>query len=77
MEAASSAAGSTTRRKFLRPADGRLVGLEMVPLRTERFRLRRTDEAETAWLAATMDRECRAQGTRIERGADKTLVLRW
>jgi poly-gamma-glutamate synthesis protein (capsule biosynthesis protein) len=61
----------------LRPADGRLVGLEMVPLRTERFRLRRTDEADTAWLAATMDRECRALGTRIERGADKTLVLRW
>jgi poly-gamma-glutamate synthesis protein (capsule biosynthesis protein) len=72
VEAGRSAAGSATRRKFLR-----LVGLELVPLQTERFRLRRTAEADTAWLAATMDRECRALGTRIERGADGALVLRW
>ena len=57
--------------------DGGLVGLRMTPLRLRRFRLERPPEADVAWLARTLDRECRKLGARVERGAGGRLELRW
>ncbi|MEX0853320.1 MAG: CapA family protein [Bauldia sp.] len=56
-------------------ADRRLVGLEMVPFVIRRFRLSRADPADTAWLQAELDRECRRFGARVHRAADGTLHL--
>jgi poly-gamma-glutamate capsule biosynthesis protein CapA/YwtB (metallophosphatase superfamily) len=42
--------------------DGRLTALDMIPLRIRHFSLRRPPAADRAWLAATMDRECRRFG---------------
>jgi len=46
--------------------DGRLRGLEMVPLRMKQFRLSRASPEEVAWLQQTLDREARTFGARIE-----------
>lgn len=53
---------------------GRLLRLEMAPLRMRRFRLEHAAAPEREWLRATLDRECRRFGTRVAlRGG--TLVL--
>jgi poly-gamma-glutamate synthesis protein (capsule biosynthesis protein) len=39
-------------------ADGTLESLTLLPFRIRRFRLQHADEAERAWLLATLDREC-------------------
>jgi poly-gamma-glutamate synthesis protein (capsule biosynthesis protein) len=56
---------------------GALVELAMTPTRMHRFRVRRGGEEDAQWLAATLTREGRPLGTRVERLADGTLVLRW
>lgn len=58
-------------------ASGSLTSLEMVPMRIRRFRLERASEEEAAWLAATVDRESRGFGARVERIAEGRLALRW
>jgi poly-gamma-glutamate synthesis protein (capsule biosynthesis protein) len=60
----------------LDPRDGRLLKLRMVPLQRHRFRLRRTDAADTAWLTMTLNREGRALGTGVA-AADDGLLLQW
>jgi poly-gamma-glutamate synthesis protein (capsule biosynthesis protein) len=60
----------------LAPRDGRLLTLRMVPLQRHRFRLRRTDDADTAWLAATLNREGRVLGTSVVE-EDGGLLLQW
>jgi poly-gamma-glutamate synthesis protein (capsule biosynthesis protein) len=56
---------------------GLLERLEMAPLRLKRFRLNRPTAGETDWMAATLDRECRAFGAGVERTADGGLRLLW
>lgn len=51
--------------------------LSMVPMRRRRLRLERANDADSAWLQQTMDRECRALGCRVELVADGALALRW
>jgi poly-gamma-glutamate synthesis protein (capsule biosynthesis protein) len=61
----------------LDPASGRLLGLEMTPFRTRRFRLERVARRDAEWVRATLDREGRRLGTRVELASDGTLELGW
>lgn len=57
--------------------NGKLVAMTLVPMRMRRFRLQRASLEETAWLLATMDRECGKWGVRVRAGEDGTLDLEW
>jgi poly-gamma-glutamate synthesis protein (capsule biosynthesis protein) len=57
--------------------EGRLVRLEMTPFRTRQFRLERASRRDAVWVRATLDREGRKLGTRVELAHDGTLVLGW
>ncbi len=54
----------------------RLVGLTMVPVRVERFQIRRASDDDTAWLLATLNREGQRFGTGAQQGG-ADLLLRW
>jgi poly-gamma-glutamate synthesis protein (capsule biosynthesis protein) len=56
---------------------GTLLRLSMSPTRTQRFRINRAPSEAAAWLAQTMDRECRRLDGRVELLADGTLELKW
>lgn len=60
----------------LAPGSG-LSALEMVPMRTRRFRLERVSPEETGWLADVLNRAGERLGTRVERTEDDRLLLRW
>ncbi len=47
-------------------SNGRLLGMEMRPMQTHRFRLRRASEADSRWLARVLDRESRKFGSCVE-----------
>jgi poly-gamma-glutamate synthesis protein (capsule biosynthesis protein) len=55
----------------------RLLRLEMTPFRTRRFRLERVARRDAEWVQATLDREGRKLGTRVELADDGSLVLGW
>ncbi len=59
------------------PATGKLIELSLTPTRTRRFRVTRAPEEGVEWLAQTLNREGRRFGTRVERGAEGRLLLRW
>jgi poly-gamma-glutamate capsule biosynthesis protein CapA/YwtB (metallophosphatase superfamily) len=61
----------------LDPATGRLLELTMTPTRTRRFRVGRAPEEGIEWLSQTLNREGRRFGTRVERGPEGRLLLRW
>jgi poly-gamma-glutamate synthesis protein (capsule biosynthesis protein) len=48
-------------------ADGCCRNLVLVPFQTFRFRLRLAGSNDAAWMAATLDRECRPFGVRVSR----------
>jgi poly-gamma-glutamate synthesis protein (capsule biosynthesis protein) len=56
---------------------GDLMRLDMTPMRVCRFRLQRASSEEASWLAATLDRESRKLGARVELDANGRLSLRW
>jgi len=56
---------------------GELVRFALTPMRIGGFRLAVARNEEAAWLAATLGREGRRFGTRIERGPDDRLVVGW
>ena len=56
---------------------GRLLGLELAPMRLRRLRLERACDADTRWLEAMLTREGAAFGTGIARTAEGGLALRW
>ena len=58
-------------------ADGALVSLELLPLRTRRFRLERAPAEDAQWLAATVGRASRDFGVGIELASEGRLALRW
>src|SRR5690606_18696667 len=60
----------------LDPWTGRLLRLEMAPLRMRRFRLEHAAAPDRAWLRDTLDRECRRFGGRVAM-RERTLVLGW
>lgn len=55
---------------------GRLIRLDLMPLRINRFCLHRPARGERAWLRRTLDRECRRFGHRITDRGD-SLTLEW
>lgn len=57
-------------------ASGRLLELRMVPMRMVRMRLEHASSKDAAWLRATLDRESRRFGTRVETAPDGELALR-
>lgn len=58
-------------------ADGRLVGLDIVPLQLQRFRLVLPQAAEREWLHRLLAEGCQALGTRIEASAQGHWRLGW
>jgi poly-gamma-glutamate synthesis protein (capsule biosynthesis protein) len=54
-----------------------LKRLWMTPTRMRQLRINRAPEEAGAWLADTLDRECRKLGARVERLTDGTLELKW
>jgi poly-gamma-glutamate synthesis protein (capsule biosynthesis protein) len=61
----------------LEPDTGRLVEMQMTPMRIRRMRLERASEQESHWLQATLDRESRRLGAGVERTPDGSLAVRW
>jgi poly-gamma-glutamate synthesis protein (capsule biosynthesis protein) len=60
----------------LAAASGELTDFGLQLFQVRQFRLNRASEPDTAWLLATLDRESRKFGTRIEwRGANRLTVL--
>jgi poly-gamma-glutamate synthesis protein (capsule biosynthesis protein) len=55
----------------------KLLRFSMVATRTRRLRVNRASGEETAWLEATLNREGRRLGTRVELQADHSLRLHW
>ena len=55
---------------------GRLARLGMTPLQIRRFRLQQPLRADCIWLWNTLDRECRAFGSRVALG-DDAWTLEW
>ena len=56
-------------------AGGTLVDLTLAPTRIARLSVNRARGDDVAWLAATLDRESRELGARVERRSDDTLVV--
>lgn len=61
----------------VRPTDGRLVRLEMLPLQMRRLRLNRAAKRDVRWLRGVLTREGKAFGTTAELALDDTLTLSW
>ncbi len=59
------------------PASGGLLELRITPFRLRRMRLERPSRGDLRWLESTLSREGEALGTRVERGPDGDLWLRW
>ena len=59
----------------LDPGSGALTALRMVALQSHRLRLRAATDADTRWLAATLERTCPSPGHRIGTEPGGTLVL--
>ena len=58
-------------------AEGALVSLELVPLRTRRFRLGVAPPEDARWLATAVDRASGAFGVDIEPAARGRWMVRW
>ena len=56
---------------------GQLARLELVPMQTRQFRLKRATKEDVLWLRATLNREGQRFGTGVERQGDDRLGLRW
>jgi len=56
---------------------GRLLRFAMTPTQTRHFRVNRAPDEGERWLFETLNRQGQELGTRVERAADQTFVLRW
>ncbi len=59
------------------PANGKLIGLEMVPHQMRKFRLNQASKQDAAWLKNTLHREGQKFNTRVDLNKDGVLALRW
>jgi len=57
--------------------DGRLAALRLVPMQIHRFRLRRAEAEDAAWLKGVIDREGRPFGTALTPRDDGSFELQW
>jgi poly-gamma-glutamate synthesis protein (capsule biosynthesis protein) len=58
------------------PATGKLLDLQITPLRIQRFRLQRASRADALWLQNTLNRHSGSFGCRLHLGEDDRLRLR-
>ncbi len=56
---------------------GKLLSLEMLPMKIKRFRLNRAAKKDVSWLEKMLNREGAKFGTRIKKVKDKSLILEW
>jgi poly-gamma-glutamate synthesis protein (capsule biosynthesis protein) len=56
-------------------SDGRLAGLDMVPLRIGNMRLHLASSADATWLADTLNRQAISLGTDVRIDSDQVLRL--
>jgi poly-gamma-glutamate synthesis protein (capsule biosynthesis protein) len=56
---------------------GTLTHFAMTPLQIKRFRLQRVSTQDAKWLQATLSREGKKLGSRVELDPDGSLMLRW
>ena len=61
----------------IEPETGRLLTLRMVPLRVRKMKLNRASASEAKWLQASLTRESKQFGCRVELRADGSLALHW
>jgi len=61
----------------IRPSDGRLERLAMVPLQIRKFRLHRASSDDSAWLCDMLNEQGKKFGTRVCKAPDNTLKLVW
>lgn len=61
----------------IRPSDGSLFQLTMVPFRIRKFRIDRVSSADAAWVCDTLNREGRQFGTAVRQNPDSSLTLSW
>ena len=61
----------------VRPSDGSLERLDMVPFQMRRFRLRRASRRDAQWLRDVLVREGKALGTGAEMTPDGSISLGW
>jgi poly-gamma-glutamate synthesis protein (capsule biosynthesis protein) len=59
------------------PANGKLIGLEMVPHQMRKFRLNQASKQDVVWLKNTLHREGQKFNTRVDLNKDGVLALRW
>ncbi len=59
----------------LRPADGTLTELRLVPMQVRHFRLSRAGFHDAEWLAQTLNREGERFGTAVELHDDQTMTV--
>ena len=59
----------------IEPDSGRLVQLQLVPLRMHRFRLTRPSRADIRWLTDRLNAESNPFGTRIQRDGERRLQV--
>jgi poly-gamma-glutamate synthesis protein (capsule biosynthesis protein) len=59
------------------PRTGWLFGLQMIPTHVRQFRVNRASEVDSKWLEDLLNREGKRFGTRVTRGAENILTLRW
>jgi poly-gamma-glutamate capsule biosynthesis protein CapA/YwtB (metallophosphatase superfamily) len=59
------------------PTTGKLAAMHMMPTHMERFQVRLAAKEDALWLCNTLNREGKAFETRVERGEDNMLTLRW
>ncbi|MGE5809500.1 MAG: CapA family protein [Nitrospirota bacterium] len=58
-------------------ATGKLVGLQMTPMRIMHFKVYRASQDETRWLADVLNREGKRLSTTVDVGENNVLTLQW
>lgn len=61
----------------IEPSTGRLIRLQMIPTKIERFKVNRASKSDTLWLIDTLNREGEALGTQVILNYDNSLDLQW
>jgi poly-gamma-glutamate synthesis protein (capsule biosynthesis protein) len=58
-------------------SNGKLVHLQMTPMKIKNFKVNRASRADSLWLRDTLNREGREFGAMVELNKDNVLMLQW
>lgn len=61
----------------MNPSNGKLLHLQMTPMKIKNFKINRASGADVLWLRDTLNREGKEFGTRVELNKDNILILQW